>query len=280
MPYVAAALLTAVIAHDLPPGVVERAVQVTVRSDAIEVQYQFGMNEQTLRARLLDAGHTPAEPLEALEQQYLEYAARVLPKQLELLLDGRPVEPSSITSQLIYQHHLQFELQFEVPWTPQQRETEFVLRDRNFPELPGHSRLAMRSRGAAQVISDVAPILVRAPRLATGGDPLRPGQRAAPTITARLVEPSLPMEVVADEPAGGGTIDAKGQAADGATASEGSAEDAEPQAAHGESTEVADQPRSDEDEKVDSSEPALPRWLVVTGLVVLTLITLPLLLRR
>jgi hypothetical protein len=180
-------------AHDLPDGQVERALQVTAYPDRIEVKYQFGLSERTMWKELrgageskeVDIGGLDREELAALEAEYLEKVAGELPGRMELLLAGERQEQPSISKELIYQHHLQFECRLVYPCTVAAEPCSFELTDQNFAAYPGHYRVAVRGRGGREALSDrAALLLVRAPRLPIQAERL--GKLVVPPIQATV----------------------------------------------------------------------------------------------
>lgn len=176
---VAAGLWTiaAAQAHDLPYGQVERAIQVTAYLQHIEVQYQFGMHDRMIWEQLHgveDAASHEVELLDRdelsrLEMDFLAHVADQLASWVELEVAGERWECTELTTELIYQHHLQFEcrLRFDCPVNVEFSErTALRLTDGGFANFPGHYRAAVRGRGGVEATSDTtALLLVRAPRL-------------------------------------------------------------------------------------------------------------------
>jgi hypothetical protein len=161
-----------VLAHDLPDGQVERALQVTAYPDHIEVRYQFGMSERTLcdqgraGADVVDVDGLSEEQLRSIEAEYLATVAEEIVERIELLVAGEIQQRATVVGELIYLHHLQFECRVIYPLVLDSESVRLELSDQNFATYPGHYRVAVRGRGGLEAVSDTAaPLLVRAPRL-------------------------------------------------------------------------------------------------------------------
>ncbi|MBM4001008.1 MAG: hypothetical protein FJ297_15955 [Planctomycetes bacterium] len=172
-------------AHDVPPGMVERAIQATVRGDRLEIAYRFGLHETTIRDELSRAGLHAAERLEELERQYLDFATARLAAKLSVTLDGKRLTAAPPVGELIYQHHLPFECRLTYWNRFEGSEGRLVIDDGNYRDLPGFFRVAFKARDAGLVRStDAAPILVRAER--RSARQLDPFHAARPRIEATL----------------------------------------------------------------------------------------------
>jgi hypothetical protein len=208
-------------AHDLPYGQVERAIQVTAYPDHVEVQYQFGMHERMIWEQLhgVEGGEErssdevellDSHELARLETEFLAQVASQLASWINLEVAGERWECSNLTTELIYQHHLQFEcrLRFDCPenvsfsdpsdfsdhsdLSKLSERTSLRFTDGGFSNYPGHYRVAVRGRGGVQATSDTAALLlVRAPRLPILAESR--GRLVVPPIRATLGQgPSRP----------------------------------------------------------------------------------------
>jgi hypothetical protein len=161
------ALTPAFPQHVIPDGVVYRGVQLLIQPDRIEVRYQLGLSEYTLRGelatRLGPYEGLPSDETEALNK-YRGVMLPTIPGNLRLEIDGRPVVLRPLRSELIAQHHAQIECWYHVPFTVPSSPCRLVLRDDNFADVPGSHVLALKSRRDVDVLQSDAPaLLVRAP---------------------------------------------------------------------------------------------------------------------
>jgi hypothetical protein len=142
-------------AHNTPDGVVLRAVQVVVRSEAIEIRYQLGLHDnmiqRELRALAGPGADTPTDPAEAVAR-YRDAIVLLLPKKMRVTLDAKPVTMAVHRADIVRQPHRQLEISYHIPFTPTLTPVKFVLWDDNFQGVPGYHFAAMRARGDAQVL--------------------------------------------------------------------------------------------------------------------------------
>ena len=156
------------LGHVLPDGVVERAVQVTVYPDRLEIRYQVGFNPKTLARHLQQLAPdspVPDDPDEALAR-YRELILPRLAQRLNVRVDGQRREVLLIEARRIFRHHAQLECVLHVPIEAPYASTRLQLEDENFPDAPGSHRMAVKGRAGVEVTeSNAPPILARAERI-------------------------------------------------------------------------------------------------------------------
>lgn len=141
--------------HTVPDGVIFRAVQVVVRSSAIEVRYQLGLSDNMIRQELRALSAADAEmPTDAAETiaRYRDVITPRIPERIRVTIDGQPVALRVHRADIVRQPHRQLELVYLIPYTPGSTPAKFVLWDDNFPAVPGYHFAAMRARGNAAVL--------------------------------------------------------------------------------------------------------------------------------
>jgi len=149
------AIATLAPGHTVPDGVVFRAVQVVVRSSAIEVRYQLGLSDNMIQGELRALSPPGTEiPTDAAETiaRYRDILAPLLPKRIRVTIDGDPVAMRVHRADIVRQPHRQLELVYHIPFTPGTVPAKFVLWDDNFQGVPGYHFAAMRARGDAAVL--------------------------------------------------------------------------------------------------------------------------------
>ena len=149
------AIATLAPGHTVPDGVIFRAVQVVVRSTAIEVRYQLGLSDNMIRGELRALSPPGAEiPTDAAETiaRYRDIIAPLLPKRIRVTIDGDPVAMRVRRADIVRQPHRQLELVYHIPFTPRSAPAKFVFWDDNFQGVPGYHFAAMRARGDAAVL--------------------------------------------------------------------------------------------------------------------------------
>jgi hypothetical protein len=175
-----AQMLMLVCGHVLPPGDAERAIQVTVSSDAIRVDYQFGLGSDALTSelsRLSPAVIVPDDEVEAY-RLHMELAAEEIGSRLVLTIGGVRHPMVLVGTDLIYKKHFRGSCQYEVDISSITGPVQVTLSDRNFPTYPGHGQLAAKKRGGLHFFdTTMAPILVRAEVYPIGsGDAFQPAE--------------------------------------------------------------------------------------------------------
>ncbi len=141
--------------HTVPDGVIFRAVQVVVRSSAIEVRYQLGLSDNMIRQELRALSAADVEiPTDAAETiaRYRDVITPLIPERIRVTIDGQPVALRVHRADIVRQPHRQLELVYLIPYTPGATPAKFILRDDNFPAVPGYHFAAMRARGNATVL--------------------------------------------------------------------------------------------------------------------------------
>ena len=161
-------LLFAATWHVLPDGDIERAVQLTVRADRIEIRYMIGMNPITLAKKLeqdtsdggLDDWRT-----------YAVAAQSTITNTLELSLNDRPLKLTALRWRPLPLHILQIEcvLEAELPDDiPAGAERRLAIRDKTYAKAPGFARLAVRGVGVENFQSETPPLVARVQRKRLG----------------------------------------------------------------------------------------------------------------
>ncbi len=169
-----------VLGHRLPDHVVERAVQVTVYPQRIEIVYQIGFNEVTLAEQLRSLA--PDVPVPDSPEQTLEiYRQRILPRLadgLQVQLDGKPVTVQPREARRATLHHAQLECVMEVPLSSDDPPVSLKVHDQNFASDPGGHRMAAKGRDGPRLLNNsVPPILARVAQVPD--DQLSDEQRAS-----------------------------------------------------------------------------------------------------
>ena len=154
--------------HEWPPGVIDRALQVDVWPDRIELEVSLGLSDATvqmvLKERLPDGEEIASTP-EARTQQLQPLVLDELCQVLELTVDGQSVAWQPIRSELSSKHHVLFFCYLEAPLQIGEQPVEIEVRDRSFPKLENQLRLALRPRRTQRLRANVAPLVIRADRI-------------------------------------------------------------------------------------------------------------------
>jgi len=197
------ATMTLIPGHSTPDGVVFRAVQVVVRSNAIQVRYQLGLHDNMVQRELQTLSPPtaviPADAAEAIAR-YRDAIAPLLAQQMRVTIDGIPVTMRLDRADIVRQPHCSLEVVYQIPFTPPTKPVKFILWDDNFQRVPGYHFAAMRARGNAAVlpIGGEQP-LARLPSVPEPGEassvPLEPMRGLAAYVCLAGAEPSATPDV-------------------------------------------------------------------------------------
>lgn len=146
--------------HELPDGEIERRVQISVKPDCVLVEYTLTMGEATLEKELRKNGHEPTGELSDKWKQYQDLILPMLGKNTLVTMDGatRTVRPIRATYSGWSHGHLACLLIADVSLTKKQK--TIVVTDRNFLDVPGEYRIALKGRSGAILEKSSTPLLV------------------------------------------------------------------------------------------------------------------------
>jgi hypothetical protein len=189
-------LLTLVVTHPVPDGLVFRGIQVVVHSEKLEIRYQVGLSDSMIRRELAGsveggAGVSEMGGVEALAR-YRDMMFPLLPQRLKVAIEGRAVEVGLQRADIVRQPHAQLEFVYEVAVHLTNEPQRFDLLDENYSGVPGYHLAAMRGRGAVQVVpAGTEELNSRLPRIPEVEDETAPPLRSVRKISAyvRTTEP-------------------------------------------------------------------------------------------
>lgn len=155
------------LGHVIPDKVVYRGIQVVIKPDGIEVRYQLGLNENTVRRELAGRlGPKAAFPADdkGVFATYRDVMLPLLPQKLNLEIDGQALSLPAVRADLLFQHHAQIECVYWGAFPARTTPSRLTLLDENFAETPGIQTIAVKGRGDIDLLQSAAPaLLVRAP---------------------------------------------------------------------------------------------------------------------
>ncbi|MEM6777104.1 MAG: hypothetical protein AAF670_05580 [Planctomycetota bacterium] len=152
-----------VFAHKLPNDEIERRVQIVVKADCVLVEYTLAMNEATVEKQLASFGIEPAEKLEAKWKQYEQIILPTLPKKIAVTFGGETLHLQPLRANYTGWSHRHLVCLLKADISPTDSVTKIVIIDKNFPDIPGHYRIAMKGRSGVKVENtNVPPIVSRA----------------------------------------------------------------------------------------------------------------------
>ncbi len=163
---IALLVISSSIVHVLADGDIERAVQINVGRDEIEIHYMVGMNEVTL-AKRLDQPQSDGGVQDW--GKYAKAMQKQLPDSLALELDGERLTLIAQRWRPLPLHLLQIEcvLVAKLPEAPRDRPRHRLhVVDKTFAETPGFARLAIKPMGLSNFEADAPAIVARLQRKA------------------------------------------------------------------------------------------------------------------
>ena len=171
-------ILLVAIAHVMPPGDVDRAMQVVVTPDEIRIDYRFGLGEEALLDELmrLDSEiEIPADPVDRA-RLHMERAAEEIGTRLKVTAGDQQLTVVFDKVDLIYQHHLRAACHYVVDISDIRGRVQVRIEDGNFAAFPGFGQNAAKPRGTFPFFdTNEAPILLRAERFSIStGEKFRP----------------------------------------------------------------------------------------------------------
>lgn len=158
------------LAHPLAPRTFDRAIQVVVLPDAIEIMYELGVNELTLATELLalvEPGQVPAEPAAAFAL-YRDQIAPILGRGLVVDADGTELPLRLERSEFERRDHVRFTFRYRAAWSLANPKRRVTVHETNFTAERGYVRIALKGRRGVQVDQSTKPAIVeRIPLRAT-----------------------------------------------------------------------------------------------------------------
>jgi nickel/cobalt transporter (NicO) family protein len=142
-------------AHDLPNEQVDRSIQATARPGGLEVDYEVSLAELTLVQDLRRlVTELPGSDREALFNLYGREVGPLIAKGLLVSVDREPIDVRCRGFDLAVEEHPRYTFHLAASLPPRGR---LVIRDTNYLESKGTSRLALRGRGPLMIRGDGRP---------------------------------------------------------------------------------------------------------------------------
>jgi ABC-type nickel/cobalt efflux system permease component RcnA len=137
-------------AHDIPDARVDRAIQVTLASGKLSIEYEVSLADLTLARDLKSlVGTIRVADQAELYDRYGKATAPLNARGLFVSVDGHELELGSGPFDLSVEEHPRFVFHFE---TTVPESGHLILQDRNYASSEGTSRLALRSTGGVEVV--------------------------------------------------------------------------------------------------------------------------------
>ena len=159
------------VAHELEDGFVERAVEVVVRGQTLQLKYFVGLNENT-KKQLLDRWKSEsgtdtsfANSVEEKTSTFEEAFPKQLSKWIKLEVDALERSLTRVGVEACPKHHFDLVVEFEYA-LPADQTVEIKLSDHKFNHWKSAARYSLKGVGATIVAStNVAPIIIRSDRI-------------------------------------------------------------------------------------------------------------------
>lgn len=152
--------------HELLDGEVDRRVQISVKPDAVLVEYSLAMNDSTMQRIIKEHHLKPAAEFPDRCKQLQEIGLQSLPTRMLLSLDGKKTVLKPVRGSYSgWSHpHLSVLLRADIRLSDQKQTV--VIADRNFPNASGDYRIAIKGRSGAileggsarSLVSKVEPV--------------------------------------------------------------------------------------------------------------------------
>lgn len=145
--------------HELPDGEIERRVQVTVKTDGILIEYSVAMNETTLDKQLRTHGVVPVENLSKKWNQYKALILPLIAKRMHLKVADQPLQCKPVRADYAgWSHgHLNSLVRADISLSGQAK--SISVSDKNFTDVPGSYRIAMKARSGVKLVNSTVPLL-------------------------------------------------------------------------------------------------------------------------
>lgn len=142
-------------AHNIPNARVDRSIQVTVRPERLEVDYEVSLSELTLTRDLRDLiGTLPgAEPKEWYER-YGQETGPLNARGILASVDGRPLDLECRGFDVTVEEHPRYTFHLDATLPARGK---LVVQDTNYVASEGTSRLAVRGRDGITIRGDDLP---------------------------------------------------------------------------------------------------------------------------
>ncbi|MHC5541022.1 nickel/cobalt transporter, partial [Singulisphaera rosea] len=142
-------------AHNIPNARVDRSIQVTVRPERLEVDYEVSLSELTVARDLRDLVGTlvETEP-KALYERYGQETGPLNAKGILASVDGRPLDLLFQGLDIVVEEHPRYTFHFDAKLPTQGR---LVVQDTNYVTSEGTSRLAVRGLEGVAIRGDDLP---------------------------------------------------------------------------------------------------------------------------
>ena len=184
---------SAIEAHELEDGFIEKTVAVVVRDHLATVEVSLGINPATMKQQLekwqseslqselkaelpkqdLEKGQDPENAqtpesdlskVEEIENAFRLYAFEQFAKELKVSLDGQSTKLSKVSVEQSSRHHFAMIAKYSFA-IPKQQRVQLVIEDQTLKSMKGGSRYSLKTKGKSILFkSNVAPIIVRAKR--------------------------------------------------------------------------------------------------------------------
>jgi ABC-type nickel/cobalt efflux system permease component RcnA len=160
----------AALGHPLGPRTFDRAIQVVVFPERLEVIYELGIGELTLATELLalvEPGRAPADQRGAVEL-YRDQMAPILGRGLIVKVNQVEQPVALARTEYEIRDHARLTFVFRAPLPGGAAELSILVQETNFSGERGYLRMALKGRLGVEVLRSTRPAIVeRLPLLAS-----------------------------------------------------------------------------------------------------------------
>lgn len=179
------------IAHVVPDGHIERAVQVVVRDRSIEIEIRVGINEKTQSQIIKKLSDNDVDP-EQLSEHFQNWISKQVVEHTNVVIGTEQIKPSLVKVVPNARRHVDYAIFLTATIPPGIEEINLTVENNSMSEFPGNWRGAIKTKGNAMIgRTDNAPILIRAESINLT-DLEANNRKAVEKISATLLIPITP----------------------------------------------------------------------------------------
>ncbi len=152
-------------AHELEDGFLERALEVVIRDERLQVRFYAGLTETTMVQWLEAWEENPSVGESSVRDQFKHELSKRLQRLLELTVNGERAELKFVGIEDCPRHQFDFLVHLENT-LPADQTLEIKLTDRGLDHWKSAARYSLKGLGTTMISkSNVAPIIIRSRRI-------------------------------------------------------------------------------------------------------------------
>ena len=150
------------LAHIVPDGHIERAVQVVVHDRRIEIEFRISISEKTQQQIFSDNSHAN-ENTKTAKEYFCKWISKKITEHTFVTANGQKLKLVLVKVVPNARRHVDYAVFVETNLPNDCEKMQLQVHSRALIEFPGNWRGAIKTKGSAMVgKTDAAPILIRA----------------------------------------------------------------------------------------------------------------------